>query len=181
MYRHLVDLINSSSRTRSIVAHRYPQEKVLFSTAATILETPRSAPIGWALRRVFQRHGNLVVTDRRVFIQSSFVSLIGILWFAAIAYFGFRLTRARQVTDMLAIVVASVFLIRRRPYSRDLPFDAIRHVQFGTVRGAAAECDIISIALSDGAIQLVGAQRVPGPIRELLQRLEAESPRNVAP
>ena len=42
----------------------------------------------------------------------------------------------------------------------------ICRVEFGSVRGIAAQCDIMSSVMRGGAIQLVTTQNVPGEIRD---------------
>ncbi|HLT45652.1 MAG TPA: hypothetical protein VK002_00360, partial [Rubricoccaceae bacterium] len=63
--RDAADSLNASSHAGRIVERRYPDEEIKFCTAATILDAPDEQPIGWSLRRLFQRRGNVVLTDRR--------------------------------------------------------------------------------------------------------------------
>lgn len=168
MLRTTADQLNLSSRTRSVVERCYPDEQVLFTTAVTILETDQTSPIGWSLRRFAQRRGNVVITDKRLFVQSSFLSLFSIFWLGIIAYSIYEYSHTGHFFHIAIGIPAAIFIVQRRPYSRDLPFDAIRCVEFGTTRGIAARCDIMSIVLADRAIQLVTAQIVPSNLRDKL-------------
>jgi len=171
MLRTKADQLNLASRTRSVVEHRYPDEEVLFATAVTILETPLASPTGWSLPRFFQRRGNVVITNARIFVQSSFLSLLTVIWLAVIGYCVYGFSRNGHIVTAILAIVAAVFIFQRRPYSRDVPFSRIHRVEFGSVQGIAARCDVMSIVHDGRAIQLVAAQLVPDSIRERLQGL----------
>lgn len=175
MFRTLTDQLNFASRTRSLVEHRYPGEAVLFSSAATILETPRESPTGWSLRRVFQRRGNIVITEARIFVQSSFLSLFTAMWLVAIGYSVHQYLQSGHDFHMVLTIVAATFIVQRRPYSRDLPFRSIDRIHFGSVRGMTGLCDIMSVVVRGRAIQLCVGQFVPGAIRERLASLNDSS------
>jgi hypothetical protein len=160
-------MLNTSWRTRRLVERRYPGEDVLVATAATILETSGSTPTGWTLRRIGQRRGSVVVTNKRVFVQSSFVSAITVLWLALIFLFGVRYWHDGRTVNLVIAFLPIVFLFQRRPYARDLSFDEIRRVEFASVQSMAV-CDLFSVALDSGAVQLVTAQRLPNAVRDVL-------------
>lgn len=171
MIRNTADQLNLASLTRSVVERQYPDETVQFSSAATILETRQESPTGWSLGRLFQRRGNVIITDARIFIQSSFLSLLTVIWALVIGYCVYRYIQTANTFDIFVAVFAMIFIIQRRPYSRDVPFSTIRRVHFGSVRGMAARCDIISIVIGDRAIQLVTAQLLPDELRQRLTEL----------
>ncbi len=176
MFRTTADQLNLASRTRSLVEHRYRDEEVRFATAVTILETPAATPTGWSLRRFLQRRGNVVITDARIFVQSNFVSLFTVIWLAVIGYVIYGYSRDGHMASILVALVSAMFIFQRRPYSRDIPLNQIHRVEFGSVQGIAARCDIMSIMLDGRAIQLVTAQRVPDCIRERIMELGKSDP-----
>ncbi|PSN15693.1 hypothetical protein C7293_06085 [filamentous cyanobacterium CCT1] len=167
--------MNLAFQTQLVVKRQYPDETVLFSTIATILETRHKLPIGWSPRRFFQRRGNVVITDARIFIQSSFLSLITAIWIVVIGCGLYFYVQNANVFGIVMAVFAAIFIIQRRPYSRDLPFNSIRHVHFGAVRGLVGHFNIVSIVIGGRAIQLVTAQHVPNHIREQLTTLDDSS------
>ncbi|MGF1569902.1 MAG: hypothetical protein ACFCVD_17845 [Nodosilinea sp.] len=164
--------MNLTSRTRSVVERQYPGETVLFSTAATILETRHESPTGWSLKRFFQRRGNIVITDARIFIQSSFLSLMTVIWIVVIGCGLYLYVQNANIFAIVMAVFAAIFIIQRRPYSRNVPFNSIRHVHFGSVRGLLGRLNIMSIVINSRAIQLVPIQFVPDDIRERLTTLD---------
>lgn len=65
MIRRLADILNASDSTRRVVCTRFPEETIEMCTAVTILDAPGDKPIGWSPRRLLQRRGNVVITNRR--------------------------------------------------------------------------------------------------------------------
>jgi hypothetical protein len=175
--RDTADQLNLSSRAASAVRSRYPDESLLFSSAVTILETPTATPTGWSLRRLLQRRGNVVITSERIFIQSSLVSPLTLIWLVAIAFGAYKVINGGAIPHIVLPIVGAFFIFQRRPYLRDIQVTKIQGVQFGAVQGMAARCDILSIDFGSHAIQLVTSQTVPDTVRVTLQQL---SPRGDA-
>ena len=171
MLRAGTDRVNFASRSRSDIERLYPQETVLLSTAVTILETPSQSPTGWSPRRFFQRRGNVTITDARIVIAANPLSPIAVLWLVVVSYGGYRLLVDADPIGAALVLVGSLFLFQRRPYRRDLPYNSIRGVIFGSVRGMAARCDIISVVIDGRAIQLVTAQSIPAEVRRRLETI----------
>jgi hypothetical protein len=166
MLRTLTDQMNSVARAQSVVERRFPNEVALFSSAVTILETSHERPIGWSVRRFFQRRGNVVITDARIFIQSNLLSPMTVFWFVVIGYCLHQYLQRGEILDLVLALVAGGLVIQRRPYSRDVPFNSIERIHFGSVRGIAGRGDIVSIVVHPRVIQLVTAQFVPDQVRE---------------
>ncbi len=175
--RDATDQLNLSSRTASAVRSRYPGEALLFSTAATILETNTATPTGWSLFRLLQRRGNVAITSDRVFIQSSFVSVLNLIWIGVITFGVYKTLSGAEFPHIVLSIVGAIFIFQRRPYLRDIPFTEIHSVQFGAVQGIAARCDILSIDVGTHAIQLVTSQAVPENVRLMLQKLRSNGSR----
>lgn len=166
--RDATDDLNASSHAGQIVARRFPGEAIKLCTAATILEAPDEQPIGWSIRRLLQRRGNVVLTDRRAFIQSSFRSPLTLFWAGVSAWAIYGLaTGDRSRLPFLAL--AAGLLFQRRPYTRDLPYSELRAVRFGSVRGVAGRFDILVFVARYGAIHLVTARAVTDELRLALE------------
>lgn len=43
---------------------KYPEEEIVFASAATILETNKTVPVGWSLQRIFQHRGAVIITKK---------------------------------------------------------------------------------------------------------------------
>lgn len=66
MLRKLTDRLNSTNAAVEWLRSKYPEEEIIFVSAATILETDKVAPVGWSFRRLFQRRGVLVLTRNQL-------------------------------------------------------------------------------------------------------------------
>ena len=173
MQPELTDRLNAAARARAEAERLFPEERILLASAATVLETRARAPVGWSLSRILQRRCNLVITDRRVFIKASFLSPITVIWIGLMAYALYDFTQSHQLRDIAFVALLGIFLLQRRPYVRDVPFETIQRVEFGTARGLTATGDIITLIVGGRAIHLVTAQRLSDELRELLRGLRA--------
>jgi hypothetical protein len=168
MMRDAADNLNASGHAGQIVARRFPDETIKLCTAATILEAPDEQPIGWSLRRLLQRRGTVVLTDRRAFIQSSFRSPLTLLWAGVLAWAVYGLaTSDRSRLPFLAL--AAGLLFQRRPYTRNLLYSELRAVRLGSVVGVAGRFDILVLGARSGAIHLVTARAVPDELRRAIE------------
>lgn len=170
MFRNLADILNLASRAASSVHRRYPDETILFASAATILETPTSLPTGWSLRRILQRRGNVVITDGRIVLRDSLLSLATVIFLSLGAYPVYRGIQVDRTLLIFAFVCA-ILVFQRRPYSLDVPFDNLNGVKFGSVQGITASGDILILDLGNKTIQVVPAQIVPEAVRNQLSAL----------
>ncbi|GEM_PF-2736963 len=61
MLRALTDTLYNKNAAINWLKKKYPEEDIVFASAATILETNKATPTGWSLRRLFQRRGVLII------------------------------------------------------------------------------------------------------------------------
>ncbi|SFH54287.1 hypothetical protein SAMN05421753_10190 [Planctomicrobium piriforme] len=169
--RDTTDAFNHSSGTARAVHLSYPSEPLLFSSAATILETNRVTPTGWSLRRIFQRRGNVAITANRLFVESNLFSPLTLIWLVAGGFGIYKLFNGGESFNVILPIVGALFIFQRRPYHRDISFEQIRSIQFGSVRGVANRCDLMTVELQSHALQLVTAQPVPTDVRNLLSKI----------
>ena len=168
MMRDAADNLNASGHAGQTVARRFPGEAIELCTAATILEAPDEQPIGWSLRRLLQRRGNVVLTDRRAFIQSSFRSPLTLLWAGVSAWAIYGLATG-DPSRWPFLVLAGVLLFQRRPYTRSILYSELRFIRFGSVQGVTGRGDIVVLGAPTGAIHIVTAQAVPAELRSQLE------------
>lgn len=108
MLRDTTDQLNSTNGASRAVSERYSEEPILFATAATILESTSSNPIGWSIRRFLQRRGTMVITSRRVVAAASFWSPLTALWAFVFCYCVYDALRNPDLVNTVLSVVASV-------------------------------------------------------------------------
>ena len=174
MDRWIVEQLNGSSGTARKVKRRFPEDEVWLATAVTMLETPEREPVGWSPRRLLQRRGNAVFTDRRLFLESSFFSGFTLVWLGFMGYLGYLLIQDRSPALIGFIVVAGLLIWQRRPYSRAIDLAEVEKVALGSVQGLSARGDIFAIVLPETTIQLVTAKKLSP---DLVQQLETLVPR----
>ena len=175
--RSIADHLNLASSTRSKVTCLHPSEDILFASATTILETDSNVPIGWSLRRLLQRRGNVVITSSRIFVESGSFSPLTAFWLAAIGFGIHELSNGADLLHVILIIVGALFIFQRRPYSCNIRFRDIESARPGSVHGIAMYCDIVSINFDTSTIQLVPAQLIPATVREMLASLTNLQPR----
>lgn len=179
MIRRLTGLLNATSSIRRVVSTRFPEETIKLCTAATILDAPSEEPIGWSLRRFVQRRGNVVITDRRVFVQSSFRSPFTVLWTAVLALAVYRLVSDATWAWTIAALSAGILVFQRRPYCQDLPFAESKGIRFGSVRGVSGRGDILAVSKGDRALHLVTSEVVSDELKRNLEaRINLRSTKN---
>lgn len=169
MLRQLTDTLNASKSLRRMVSTQFPEETIELSTAATILDAPGENPIGWSLRRFLQRRGNVVITDRRVFVHSSFRSPLTALWTAVLLFGVYKFASGEPWVWALGALGAGIFLFQRRPYSQNLPFAKLQGIRFGSVQGISGQGDILTFSLGDRALHLVTSKVVPEKLKRQME------------
>jgi hypothetical protein len=169
MNRQFVDKLNASESTRRLVSARFPEEVIELSTAVTILEASDTNPIGWSFRRLLQRRGNVVITDKRVVVQSSFRSPMTVLWTIAFLFATYEVISDISWEWILLALTAAILVLQRRPCRRNLPFSDLKSIRFGSVRGASGHGDIIALNLGNRALHLVTSQFVPDDLKRKME------------
>ena len=169
MNRQLADKLNASGAMRRGVSTRFPQETIELATTVTILGAPDANPIGWSLRRFLQRRGNVVITDRRVVVESSFRSPLTIIWVVALLFAAYELASGFSWEWVFLALTAGILVFQRRPYSRNIPFSELKGVRFGNVRGVSGHADIVALNLGETALHLVMCQFVPEELKRQME------------
>jgi hypothetical protein len=168
MSRELADRLNNSNSVSRSLAAEFPDETIALCTAATILEASDDQPIGWSWKRIFQRRGSVVITDRRIVVQSSWRSPATVLLLCVFPYGVYR-AFSGQPTAAVVAVLAAILLLQRRPFRRDIPNAELRSVRFGVVQGMTAAGDILVLGTDKGALHLGIAQRLTDDLRRDLE------------
>ncbi len=168
MLRKLTDRLNSTNAAVEWLRSTYPEEEIIFASAATILETDTAAPVGWSFRRLFQHRGVLMLTRNQLALKDSFFSLFTVFYLfvliAALAMF----FRSQDWLYLLLVVVSSAFILQRLPYQQQIPLKDIRDVTLGSVRGITAKGSLFTVYLKDKAINIVPAQILPEEVMHVI-------------
>ena len=179
MFNWLAEKMNASATAGQSIMGNFDGETLLLATAATVIKTASRSTVGWSPERyrrrvatllpTFQRRGNVVITDKRVYIRSSFASPFTIFWIVALVFGVARFAVYRDGTNLLLAAAASLFLYEHRTtFTIDQPLSGIDDAVFDTVWGIAGTSDLLAITSGDTTIQLVTAQKIPDAVRLLL-------------
>ncbi len=172
MLRTLADRLNSTNAAVDWLRSRYPEEEIIFASAATILETDKAAPVGWSFQRLFQRRGVLILTRNQLVLKDSFFSLFTAFYlFVLIASLAMFL-RSQDWLYLLLVVLSCAFILQRLPYQQQIPLKDIREVKLGSVRGITAKGSLFTVYLKDKAINIVPAQILP---EEVIQAISSRT------
>lgn len=173
MLRSLADSLNNLTAAVRWASARYPAETIRFASAATMLETPGASPTGWSWQRMFQRRGNVVITDRRILLRSSFLSLYSLFYLLLLAYALYRaLTTGDYFYAILGLLIALI-LVQRLPYTRDIPFEQVEQITLGAVQGISGGASLMAVQQGGRTINIVPAQLLPEEVRAFLQSRQA--------
>jgi hypothetical protein len=75
MLRTLTDKLYSKDSAVKWFKSKNPDEEIVFSSAATILETKEATSTGWSLQRLFQHRGVVIVTQNQIALKDSLFSI----------------------------------------------------------------------------------------------------------
>ena len=67
----IIDQLSNLNYLVNRLKSKYETEEIVFASAATILETKSTHAVGWSWKRLFQRRGVVIFTDRRLHLQAS--------------------------------------------------------------------------------------------------------------
>lgn len=165
MFRQLTDRLSNSNATSHLVSKKFPGEKIQLTTAASVLETPDINPIGWSFRRLLQRRCNVVLTDRRVFIESNIRSPFTLIWGVIFLINAHDLVSVRSFISIFWTVLAAGILFQRRPYTKNIQLTELKDVKFGNVRGLTGHGDIVALNLGTTTIHVVTSKSIPDELK----------------
>lgn len=172
----MTEQLSGSSGLARKVMRRHPEDEILLATAMTMMTTRTREPVGWSLRRFFQRRGNVVVTDQRIFVESSFFSFFTLFWLGFIVYGAYLAYTERNPIIGIFLAVAFILVWQRRPFSLEVPVGGVEEIRFGSVQGISARGDVLAIALPERTIQLVTAKKLSDEHRaQLLSGLTSDA------
>lgn len=168
MFRNLADWLNSVNSARNWVRSKYPDEDILFASAATILEMRGASPVGWSLKRFLQRRGTVVFTRKQVFLRSSFFSLFTLFHLVMVVSFLALSFKTQDFTYLILSLPFGLLILQRLPYQKQIRVESIASVNLGSVQGITGRGSLLTIALADRAINIVPAQILPEEVVQLL-------------
>jgi len=168
MLRILADHLNSMNLVVNSVKQKYPNEEIIFSSAASILQTKGDNPVGWSFKRIFQQRGIAVFTRERIFLKSSFYSLFTLIHIVIIVSCLILYFRNSEFIYLLISVLSGVYILQRLPYQTQIPVVDIKDVKLNPVYGATGRYSLLTVTLENRSINIVTAQNLSEEVKEIL-------------
>ena len=147
----------------------YPNDNIRFVSGATILESENKDQIGWSLRRIFQKRGNVVITDQRIMLKVQFLTPMSVIYLILV---GLSIYAYVSFLDLISLFLGAYFLLllmQRIPYHRQISYTEIKDAKLSTVRGITGRGSLLTLLLSDKSMNIVPAQLIPEEIFDFIR------------
>jgi hypothetical protein len=168
MLRTLTDKLYSKGSAVKWFKSKNPDEEIVFSSAATILETKEATSTGWSLQRFFQHRGVVIVTRNQIALKDSLFS-ISTVFFSVFLIFSITIFLQNQdLSAFLGVVVFGIFIVQRLPYEKQIPLKDIQKINIRELRSFTGKYSLLTIHLKDKAINIVPAQNFKQEIVDLI-------------
>jgi hypothetical protein len=158
MLRSLADNLYSKNSAVKWLKNQFPQEEIIFASAATMLETQDSAPVGWSLRRLFQHRGVVIITRKQVVFKNSLLSFSAMLYLFLLFFSLMMLLQSRDWDYLPVVIFAGLLVSQFLPYQKLIQLKDIRQVQLQNVRGLFATGSLLAIFVKNKVFNIVPAQ-----------------------
>ncbi len=154
----VIEALNGVDGIATSICNERRGEKRLFAAAVTFLRTSSGERAGWTPKRLFQRRGVLVITDKHLEYRSGFVSGFTAMGLGLAVYFAWQYWGAKEVMDLLLAVGGCVLVLQRLPYRLSIPLEQIESVRKMTVRGLVSRGEGVIVGHGGRFVQFVGHQ-----------------------
>ncbi len=171
-----IDFMAGARGVARWVQRKYPSERLLFATTATLLETGGNKPTLWSAKRYFLQHnGGLVITERRLAFRSIHFAAAPLLMLSLVPvsiYFALSWSPVFWVAP-------AVFLfgwLKYRPYYRDVELEGIRSTELHkSVRGMLSRYPFYVVYLADRMLNVCATRPLPAEAAKLLRMCEPQA------
>ncbi|HNE06362.1 MAG TPA: hypothetical protein PKJ84_08870 [Anaerolineales bacterium] len=149
-----------------------PNEELVFSSVASILETKESAPVGQSFKRFFQHSGVVLITQNQIAVKNS-IFFLPTVFFGFLVFVSLLTILSKDENNLfggiLGLVVFSTPILRQCvPYKKQIPLQDIIKVKLSSVSGFTGKHQLFTITLKDKTLNIVPTQTMPGEVIELL-------------
>ncbi|MBC8328970.1 MAG: hypothetical protein H8E31_09515 [Planctomycetes bacterium] len=110
-------------------------EPVLYQAACTLLYSSSEQVVGASPRRMRQRRGVLVLTERRVVFRAGFLTPLSVFWLLVLAGLVARVAWTGELERPVLLLVPALFLLQRLPHRIDRPYADFGSCKVATVQG----------------------------------------------
>jgi hypothetical protein len=168
----LANIFYSKNSVIKWLKGKSPEDEIVFSSVATILETKESAPVGWSFQRIFQHQGVVIITRNQLAMKNSSFFLPTV-FFGLLILISLSMFQSQDFNSIcggiLGITFFSIPILRQCiPYQRQIPLQDILEVKQGDVRSMTGKYSLLTISMKDKTINIVPTKNFPNEVVELL-------------
>jgi uncharacterized membrane protein len=158
MLRSLADNLYSKNNAVKWLKNQFPQEEIVFASAATLLETKNAASVGWSLRRFFQHRGVVIITPNQIVFKNSLLSFSGLLYLVLFLLSLIMFLESRDWDYLLGVLFAGLLVLQFLPYQKQISLKDIRTVKLERIRGIFTTGSLLSVYMKNKVFNIVPAQ-----------------------
>lgn len=149
-----------------------PDDELVFSSVASILETKESASVHRSFKRFFQHSGVVLITQNQLAVKNS-IFFLPTVFFGFLVFISLLTIISKDSNNLFGGVLGlAVFItpILRQciPYKKQIPLQDIIKVELGSVRGVTGIYQLFIITLKDKTLNIVPSQTIPNEVIELI-------------
>ncbi len=157
MLKSFVDRLNGTDSAVNWLRGAFPDEEIVFLSAATVLETKSIAPAKW-YQRVFERQVTLMLTKNQLALKNSLISRITILYSVWAIILLILYILDKDWGTLILIMMPLLLLLQYLPYQRQILYKDIRKILLNPMGGARTE---LVVDITEKVIHTVFAQTLP--------------------
>jgi hypothetical protein len=147
----------------------HPDEKIIFTSAATFLETISDIPVGTSSQRLSQKRGFLIFTREKIFFTTGSFSISSVLYFLLCVYCLFMLFEEKNWLFIIPLVFFIIGIRQRWSQEKQISASEILDLKLEEASSLGRQYTTILVYVTGRVFQFVTAQ-VPG--KEILESLK---------
>ena len=159
MLRTLTDKLYSKHAAVKWLESNYPEDEIVFASAAGISEVKKGASTGWSFQRFFQKHrGVILITRSQIVLRSSIISLSFVFYMFLFILSVVLLIESRDWLYLPAVLVFGIVIAQFLPYQQHILLKDIRRTKLGLVHGIFTKSSLLTIYVKNKEINIAPAQ-----------------------
>jgi len=170
MLRSLADNLYSKNSAVKWLKNQFPEEEIIFASAATLLETKDAGSIGWSFRRLFQHRGVVIITRTQLAFKSRLLSFSAILYLFIFVLSLVLLFRNHDWDYLLPVILFGILTAQFLPCQKQILLKDIRKVKLGTVQGLFSQGSLLTVYAKSTVFNIVPAQFLSQEVMQVISQ-----------
>lgn len=168
MLRSLEDILFSKNLVVRWWKHQSPKEEIVFASAAVLLETNDTAPVGWSFRRIFQHRGVVVITQNQIVFKNSLLSILAIICMVMLVLSILMLIQYPDWHYLPQVIILGLLAAQFRPFQKSIQIEDVQQINLKTVQGLFSTSSVLIILERGEVFQIVPAQLLSENVMQLI-------------